>query len=295
MFSIRNQLHNEPITVRLMVATNEPIIQFSNDQSSLNTTDIYLAISSGSCTIDWGDGNTTAATGASSTKYSNDYTAAGTGTYNIVIYGRTKNITDFRCFNEPISIDIAQFRRLTNLTYLYLFGDSTTGDIANFSGLTLLTYLDISDNSITGDIANLSELTSLTRLSLYGTSVSGDITNLSGLTSLTYLDLYGTSVSGDITNLSGLTSLTYSDISSSSIDTYTQGTLPDWEGTAIYIQDLGLDVTEVSDFLVDLDNATGSPGNGTLNISGTNAIPNAAGLTAKGNLEGKGWTVTVST
>ena len=92
MFSIRNQLHNEPITVRLMVATNEPLIQFSNDQSSLNTTDIYLAISSGGCTIDWGDGNTTAATGSSSTKYSNDYTAAGTGTYNIVIYVRSKYV-----------------------------------------------------------------------------------------------------------------------------------------------------------------------------------------------------------
>ena len=272
MFSIRNQLHNEPITVRLMVATNEPLIQFSNDQSSLNTTDIWLAISSGSCTIDWGDGNTTTVTGASSTKYSNDYTAAGTGTYNIVIYGRTKNITDFWFALEPISGDIAQFKRLTNLTKLNLFRTSISGDIANLSGLTLLTDLVLNETSVSGDIANLSGLTSLIDLGLADTSVDGDIANLSGLTSLTTLALFDASV-----------------------DTYTQGTLPDWEGTLILIQDLGLDVTEVSDFLVDLDNATGAPGNGTLNISGTNAIPNAGGLTAKGNLEGKGWTVTVST
>ena len=324
-----------------IVPLGSPIIQLSNNQTPLNTTDVWLAISSGSCTIDWGDGETTTATGAVVTKYSHNYAAAGTGTYNIVIYGNTKNITDFRCFNEPISGDIAQFRRLTNLTELYLYttsisgnisslsgltsltiidlsttsisgnisnlsgltsltwlelwSTSISGNISSLSGLTSLTYLDIDDTSISGNISSLSGLTSLTLLALQDTSVSGDITNLSGLPSLTELYLYSTSVSGDIASISGLTSLEYVDLYSTSIDTYTQGTLPDWEGTAINIQDLGLDQTEVSDFLVDLDNATGSPGNGTLNISGTNAIPNAAGLTAKGNLEGKGWTITVST
>jgi hypothetical protein len=43
---------------------------------------------------------------------------------------------------------------------------------------------------------------------------------------------------------------------------------------------------------VDLDGATGAPGNGTLDLSG-NAAPSATGLTAKTSLEGKGWTVTV--
>ena len=320
--------------------SGSPEIRLSNDQSSLDTTDIYLAISSGGCVIDWGDGNTTTAIGSSSTKYSNDYTAAGTGTYNIVIYGQTKNLTDFRCFHEPISGDIAQFRRLTNLTQLQLYNTSVSGDIANLSGLTSLTLLYLFNTSVSGDIANLPGLTLLTDLELNNTSVSGDITNLSGLTSLVWLFLDSTSVSGDITNLSGLISLDllYLDttsvsgdianlsgltsltelflnntsvsgdianlsgltllvqlyLNSTSVDTYTQGTLPDWEGAVIFILDLGLDQTEVSDFLIDLDNATGSPGNGTLNISGTNAIPNAAGLTAKGNLEGKGWTITVS-
>ena len=296
----------------------DPILRFSNDQTPLNTIDIWLAISSGNCTIDWGDGNTTTVTGSSSTQYSNDYTVAGTGTYNIVIYGRTKNITDFRCYNEPISGDIAQFKRLTNLTQLDIYNTSVSGDIANLSGLTSLTILDLDNTSVSGDIANLSGLTSLLHLffdstsvsgdiadlsgltSLIGlyfnsTSVSGDIANLSGLTSLVNLFFYDTSVSGDIANLSGLTSLMWVFLYNTSIDTYTQGTLPDWEGTTIKIQDLGLDQAEVSNFLIDLDGATGAPGNGTLNISGTNAIPNAAGLTAKGNLEGKGWTVTVST
>ena len=319
----------------------DPIIKLFADQTPLNTIDIWFAISSGSCTIDWGDGNTTTATGATVTKYSHNSAAAGTGTYNIVISGQTKNITDFRCFHEPISGDIAQFRRLTNLTQLQLYntsvsGDianlsgltsltnllvyftSVSGDIANLSGLTLLTDLEINSTSVSGDIANLSGLTLLVWLFLDSTSVSGDISvlsgltllellyldttsvsgdiaNLSGLTSLTDLFLNNTSVSGDIADLSGLTLLIWLFLNNTSIDTYTQGTLSDWEGTTINIQDLGLDQTEVSDFLIDLDNATGSPGNGILDISGTNAIPNAAGLTAKGNLEGKGWTVTVST
>lgn len=276
----------------MMAATNEPLIQLSSDQTPLDEINIYLAISSGSCTIDWGDGNKTTATGAGLTTYSHSY--AGTGTYNIVIYGQTKNITEFKCFSEPISGDIAQFSMLPSLTFLHLEYSSVSGNIADLSGLALLARLQLNSTSVSGGLANLSGWVWLTQLRLASTSVTGELADLSGLTSLTTLDLYETSVSGDIANLSGLTLLTRLLLYSSSIDTYTQGVLPDWDGTVIRIQDLGLDVDEVSDFLIDLNNATGSPWNGTLDISGTNAIPNAAGLTAKGLLEGKGWSITVS-
>jgi len=55
----------------------------------------------------------------------------------------------------------------------------------------------------------------------------------------------------------------------------------------------GLPESEVDGVLAALDAAGAS--NGTVDLSlGTNAIPSAAGLTSKANLEGKGWTVTVN-
>ena len=234
-----------------IVPLGSPIIQFSNDQTPLNTTDVWLAISSGSCTIDWGDGDATTATGASVTKYSHDYTASGTGTYNIVIHGDTKNITDFRCYNEPISGDIAQFRRLTNLTQLQLYNTSVSGDISNLSGLTSLTWLELWSTSVSGDIANLSGLTSLTYLDLDTSSVSGDIANLSGLTSLTLLLLYTTSVSGDITNLSGLTLLTVLDID----DTSVSGNIANLSGLTL-LTNLDFSITSVSGNITNLSGLT---------------------------------------
>jgi len=107
------------------------------------------------------------------------------------------------------------------------------------------------------------------------------------------LYLSSTSVSGDIADLSGLTSLTGLVLSSTSIDTYTQGTLPDWDACEIQIQALGLSEAEVDDFLCDL-NAASSASTKTLNISGSNSAPSATGLACETSLEGKGWTVTVT-
>jgi len=111
--------------------------------------------------------------------------------------------------------------------------------------------------------------------------------------------LYSTSVTGDIADLSGLTSLEYLSLYSTSVTTYTQGTLPDWDACTIYIHNLGLSKQEVDDFLNDL-NASASASTKTLNISGTNSAPSGpvgtsgTGLWAEAALEAKGWTVTVT-
>jgi len=221
--------------------------------------------------IYWGDGNYSTVTGPQTTTGYNHTYASAAANYQIKIIGDLDSITYFYCYNEPVS-----------------------GDIANFSGLTSLITLELSLTSVSGDIANLSGLTSLAILSFAQTSVSGNISALSGLTSLTYLHLESTSVSGDIVSLSGLTSLTYLGLGSTSVDTYTQGTLPNWDACNIYIQNLGLTQQEVDDFLCDLNTAS-TASTKTLNIAGTNSAPSATGLTCKTALEGKGWTVTVTT
>lgn len=121
----------------------------------------------------------------------------------------------------------------------------------------------------------------------YNVALGGDYT------SLTYLTCTNSIFSGDILDMAPLSGLTTLDLSSSGISTYTAGTLPAWGSATIDISDLGLSATEVDNFLADLDTAGGS--SGTLDISGTNSAPTAAGLTSKGNLEGKGWSVTVTT
>jgi hypothetical protein len=109
-------------------------------------------------------------------------------------------------------------------------------------------------------------------LSLYNTSVSGDISgwDVSGLTG--NLFLFGTDLDYDSTGgaLAGFTA----------------------NNRVVGFYDCNLTQTQVDNVLVDLD-SSGTTG-GTLTLNGTNAAPSATGLTAKTNLEGKDWTVTVS-
>ena len=145
--------------------------------------------------------------------------------------------------------------------------------------------------SVSGDIANIAGLTSLTTLYLSFTSVSGDIADIAGLTSLTTLYLDSTSVSGDIANIAGLTSLTTLYLHVTSCSDFTSVALPaKWK--AVWIYSVGLDFTEVDNFLIRLDAAGNT--NGTLKIAGTNAARTATSNTAKTNLTGKGWTIEVN-
>ena len=127
----------------------------------------------------------------------------------------------------------------------------------------------------------------------YGDANAYTIVFSGDITFITYFNGSSQPISGDIADLSGLTSLTALRLYSTSIDTYTQGTLPDWDACEIQIQALGLSEAEVDDFLCDL-NAASSASTKTLNISGSNSAPSATGLACETSLEGKGWTVTVT-
>ena len=127
----------------------------------------------------------------------------------------------------------------------------------------------------------------------YGDANAYTIVFSGDITFITYFNGSSQPISGDIADLSGLTSLTALYLYSTSIDTYTQGTLPDWDACEIQIQALGLSEAEVDDFLCDL-NAASSASTKTLNISGSNSAPSATGLACETSLEGKGWTVTVT-
>ncbi len=160
------------------------------------------------------------------------------------------------------------------------------------TGNDITTTHDYGGVAGTKDIAFVGALHHVTQFQCIDPTLSGDISNLSGMTSLTALVLYNSAVSGDISNLSGMTSLAYLYLNTTSVDTYGTTSLPAWADCNIQIHDLGLDQTEVDDFLIDLAAAGGT--NGPLNIAGTNDARSSASDAAKATLLGNGWALTVN-
>lgn len=134
-------------------------------------------------------------------------------------------------------------------------------------------------------------LSAVTRFVCTDVSLSGNVSALSTFINMVFTSLNSTAVSGDFGSLSGLESLEYFLATFTGIG-YESTTLPSWSSTEIYLQNNSWTQAEVDNFLADLDSAGGT--NGILNVGGNNSAPSAAGLTSKANLEGKGWTVTVT-
>jgi hypothetical protein len=149
----------------------------------------------------------------------------------------------------------------------------------NLSGCTSLT--DVQIESATGNfLLNLTNCTSLVSVILANNNYSGSTQiaslNLTGCSSLAGIGVYFSG--GDISTLTTITVTTLPALISA-----------DFCGSA----GASLNVASVNALLIALD-ANGL-NNGAVNVSGgTSAAPTGAGITAKNNLIGKGWTVTTN-
>lgn len=193
----------------------------------------------------------------------------------------------------PIT-SITGLQNLTDLRNLYVDWNSIT--TLNVSNITSLIELDASDSEIVGGTTpsltsvNLTGCTSLEQLRLDDSDFSAGIPDLTGLTNLQYLDLDQCGITGAV-DISQLSSLTGFDLGGNTGLTSVQ--LPEALLTNVNIGNAALTETAVNNILQWLDGS--NVDNGTVNLSGgTNAIPTGNGLTAKTNLQGKGWTVTVN-
>lgn len=191
---------------------------------------------------------------------------------------------------------ITSISGLQNLPNLQNFNaDWNSLQTVNLSGLTQLTTVDISDNITLDDdgssltSVNLSGCTALEELRLDDSDFSSGMPNLTGLTNLTWLDLDQSSISGSV-DLSMLTSLTGFDLSGNSV---TSVTLPESNLSNVILYDNNLTEEAVTDILEWLDGSGVEDGNVDLTGSG-NAVVTSNGLTAKSNLQGKGWNVDVN-
>ena len=187
---------------------------------------------------------------------------------------------------------------LQNLTNLQDFrADFNSFTSVNLSGLSNLTYVDISDCDIPGESTNsltsvnLSGCTALEQLRLDDSDFSAGIPNLDGLTNLQNIDMDQCDISGtiDLSQFSALTSIDFSgNINITSV------TLPEAYLNTVVLSNNALTQESVDDTLQWLDGS--GVENGYVGLEGgTNAVPSNAGITAKTNLEGKGWEVLVNT
>jgi Leucine-rich repeat (LRR) protein len=141
---------------------------------------------------------------------------------------------------------------------------SSLGPTLDFSGDGVLEQLSAGSNGLTS--VDLSNCTALIKAYLNGNSISS--ITVTGCAALQELELSTNSLTA--IDIAGLSALIY-----------------------VGATDNALPEAAVDDILAKLD--TFGLSNGEVALSGgTNAIPSAAGLTSKANLEGKGWTVTVN-
>lgn len=220
--------------------------------------------------IHWGDGSRSDVVGAVTDQaYTHTYGSTAAD-YTVKFTGDVDSLTKFKPSgsSNKFSGDIASFQYLKAATYISVSGILSSGDIVSMADLPL-TYINGTSSSLSGDIADLATATIQTFI-LRHTSVSGDISALIGLTSATSIYLDSTTC------------------------TYTTATLPSqWDSCNIWVHGLGWAEATVDLFLADLDTMS-TASTRTLNISGSNAAPSAAGVISKNSLIAKGWTVTTS-
>ena len=136
----------------------------------------------------------------------------------------------------------------------------------NVTGCTSLQTLDVRVSAVT-TLNDLHTCSSLQTLMIRGCTALSSV-DVHSLTSLTKIDAYGTSQlcpAFNTLDVSGCTAL-----------------------NSVLLNSTGFDSAGVDLILSTLD--TNGTTNGTVDLRNT-AAPGASGLTAKSNLEGKGWTV----
>jgi hypothetical protein len=266
-------------------------LTFYTDQSTADNIKFTINIPTGESVIfDWGDGNSTTASGTGSNQ-DVTHSYSGSSTYVINITGDLVNLSYFRCNNTSVSGEVSQFKILTSLTTLSLYYTKISGELTDLSSLINLTYLSLSGTLITGNLTGVSTLSTLKYLNLSGTSLADNVSKLNALTSLTYLNLGNTSVSGNVSGLSTLTNLTYLSLNATSVSVTTDS-LAAWSGISFNIVNCNLTSTEVDNLIIKLNDAGGS--NGTLTANGNNAARTSASDSARTALINRGWTVTTN-
>ena len=212
------------------------------------------------------------------------------------VFSDYDSITSFSISSDPVSGDISGWTLPASLVYFAVSSTSVSGDISGWTLPASLENFYVNSTSVSGDISGWTLPALLAYFYVFSTSVSGDISGWTLPASLVDFRVYSTSVSGDISGWtlpSSLktfyvysTSVSYASASGAFTGITTALTKIDFDNCSLSAQ-------HVTNALVDCDTANVTD-TATIEIAGNNTAPLAAGLTAQSNLEGRGYTVTVT-
>jgi len=182
----------------------------------------------------------------------------------------------------------------TMLTNFYCYNNPLTGSIPSLSANTALTIFYCPNNQLTGSIPSLSANTALTYFRCDSNQLTGSIPSLSANTALITFYCYSNQLTGSIPSLSANTSLAVFRCRNNQLTSWTDGTVSATLGD-FQAQNNLLTQAAVDAILAAFVAAGRSTGTRTLNIGGTgNATPSSAGLADKATLQSRGWTVTTN-
>ena len=196
--------------------------------------------------------------------YDLEFTASGNGnlTPQITFSGTASVFVDGVEYPLTSTVHHAGIAVTTGQTIGYVFSDYDS-----------ITFFNISGDPVSGDISGWTLPASLVGFYVNLTSVSGDISGWNLPASLVNFWVYSTSVS-------------YASASGAFTGITTALTKIDFDNCSLSAQ-------HVTNALVDCDTANVTD-TATIEIAGNNTAPLEAGLTAKSNLEGRGYAVAVT-
>lgn len=236
------------------------------------TEDFTIHVASGvGWEFDWGDGTNTTGTGTGFSQAPSHLFASGTFDCTLTV-------------DTSTAITVMQFALAGNL-------DNPVPDPANFANVT--TY-NMSNNSFIEPMPKFTNNLQLTTIVVNGNSIKDTFPAVSQLSAtLLTIFCYDNQLYGAIPDLSAMGVLTVFRGDDNNFTSYAGASFNAAMTSFKILNNAVSSVDEIDRILAQLDTAGANNGSVTLS-GGTNAIPSAAGLTSKTNLEGKGWTVTVN-
>jgi hypothetical protein len=214
-----------------------------------------------------------------------------TGLYG---YGDNKTLIELNASTNKIQNNI---ERLDNkpLDLIYMQSNLLSGEIPNLPNSTIRSFFN-NNRNLTGTFPPLSSHALLQEFSVSNCSLAGSIPSLSACVKLKVFNASGQQgvdkISGSIGNLEYNTSLNTFIIHSNQISNWSGGSVPSSLNLFLAQNNL-LDTSSVDNLLQAFVDANGP--SGVLNLGGTgNQSPGPTGLTNRGTLVSRGWTVTTN-
>lgn len=281
-----------------------------------------IITSAGVLEVRWGDGayqmiapNTTAAV---------NHTYAAAGRYVMELHGDVSKISVLDWTSDPYNFDFAVFARRnwaslgrvqsynspvtgsidaflnSPLTYIdFRFSSLLTGSIDSFAGKAITLILLTSNTLLTGSINSFAGAP-LVNVSIGNVSLlTGTVNTFAGRALTTVYLNNLTLITGALSDFASAVCASFT-VSGTAVDGDAGGLSNIAALKTVDLRNNNWTESEVDAVLGDVEagQAAGkyaaNPTGKTLNISGTNAAPSAAGLASETYLEANGWTVTVT-